>query len=607
MVLHAYMLNPRAFLEDCIRMLHTPVWKTGMPWQLINCTIDDSTFNYVVSDAAKENFERMTGCKWDNLDDSPQKHLTCYKCNGQLQVPWTTVSDNRKGEAIKTLENGRGFADRKFAVTCGGCSAETTHETLRMQRLRLDIQALLKDDIPLFGTMLSAKGLLTGCKSSELQQHDEFFPNFLIKNVLRMELLTMTAPENMDSATVLGFRQWLENAVHSRSDVRKAKGLTYSSSFVSKTSMGALRRVVARYWENSSQFGIDLVGAVIRQSTFVKKMHDIDWIHSPALASTMNRLIEKYSIFFKIMITNPKQMAVPTLDVDLAWHTHQLAPQRYFKYSTSQGSSSNATFIDHDDKVEEGKLNIAFQWTSHEYQRLTNGRVYSECTCWYCEAVRENHNNHGIFHRRSTANVNALNLHDEPTVPSDPSIAPHISAHNAVRIERMDTANQRIRDSVMKSRQGSLAVAYARAVQRAKKAGKMPKAPPPPPDFDPNNKRKSTRDDGYVYAYAWGYPIYMPVPYYADPCISSPALYPCDAGTMSAGVNIQGACIGGFGLQGGVGGACAASGVAGGCTSGGGGGGACVSVGGGGCAGGGGGGCGGGGGGGGCGGGGGGC
>ncbi len=76
---------------------------------------------------------------------------------------------------------------------------------------------------------------------------------------------------------------------------------------------------MSRYWENSSVFALDLVGAVIRQGTFIEKMHSIDWIHSPAVGSTMARLIEKYTRYFTILAKYPSQVAVPTLDVDLAW------------------------------------------------------------------------------------------------------------------------------------------------------------------------------------------------------------------------------------------------------------------------------------------------
>jgi hypothetical protein len=80
------------------------------------------------------------------------------------------------------------------------------------------------------------------------------------------------------------------------------------------------------------------------------------------------------------------KVAVPTLDVDLAWHTHQLSPPAYlgFTYAKTQ------KFIDHDDKINEDKLATAFEWTSKTYQE-SFGEVYSECTCWYCESVRASH------------------------------------------------------------------------------------------------------------------------------------------------------------------------------------------------------------------------
>lgn len=112
----------------------------------------------------------------------------------------------------------------------------------------------------------------------------------------------------------------------------------------------------------------------------------MDWLHSPAARETMTRLIEKYWRFIDIMGKYTTRIAVPTLDVDLAWHTHQLSPASYYKWMCSK----TGRFIDHDDKIDETKLSTAFEWTSGVYQQLY-GEVYSECTCWYCESVRTTH------------------------------------------------------------------------------------------------------------------------------------------------------------------------------------------------------------------------
>ena len=124
----------------------------------------------------------------------------------------------------------------------------------------------------------------------------------------------------------------------------------------------AIRKMMSHYWDNSSPFALDLVGAVVRQGSFIEKMHAIDWIHSPACAATMARLITKYIRYLEIIAAHPNSVAVPTLDVDLVWHTHQVSPPAYYAHTTNLTN----TFIDHDDKIEETALSSAFEWTSKD-------------------------------------------------------------------------------------------------------------------------------------------------------------------------------------------------------------------------------------------------
>ena len=52
MVFHSHMLNPRNFLEDCIRFDARGLWARGMPWAEVNQAID-TRFDYNVSEATK--------------------------------------------------------------------------------------------------------------------------------------------------------------------------------------------------------------------------------------------------------------------------------------------------------------------------------------------------------------------------------------------------------------------------------------------------------------------------------------------------------------------------------------------------------------------------
>ena len=380
----------------------------------------------------------------------------------------------------------------------------------------------------------------------------------------------------------------------------------------------AVRRMMSRYWDNSSQFALDLVGAVVRQGTFVQKMDNIDWLHSPAVLETTLRLTRKYAIFFSIMSSNPGRMAVPTLDVDLAWHTHQLAPSRYFEYSMHRTSQDGrrATFIDHDDKVAEVKLSDGFEWTSKMYRKLTDGGIYSECTCWYCEATRGSD-----LQRRSSiilptssgtkARSAAAKLHDNPDISSDPDKNPHISAHSAVKTKSDVPAAKVSGMDANEVKFLKLRSEYERTRRRADKRSSRD-------GIRRSDDGTDAKNGGNANAYAayplvWGVPVYVPfyAPYSGDPGVHSDA-YAADPSCMNLHQGHSGNCAAGTcggavaaGSCGGMGGGCTGGcaggcGSAGGSTGGGGGGGNCGGGGGGCGGGGGGGGCGGGGGGGGC-------
>ncbi|KAN0069638.1 Protein of unknown function (DUF1399) domain containing protein [Elaphomyces granulatus] len=521
MVWHAHMLNPRAFLEDCIRSAKLPLYMTGFPWEAINSCIDNKNFNYVPGDASREFFESRTGRSWDNLHDSMTKSLNCPRCQKMLPVPWTSGSMSLKLDAA--FESCSGYSDNNFSFDCPHCGLCIKHDILKVAKFRKDAEELIHNDRPMPGTIYNPKGIP---KPKPLCE--QFFPNYLILAVSQ-ELLRYTDLRLNGTVTMMRLRDLIESKIRDR-NVRqlvhqKPRRLLRGEGI-------AVRRMMSRYWDNSSPFALDLVGAVIRQGTFVQKMDNLDWIRSPALVATMDRLIQKYRIFFDIMATNPRCMAVPTLDVDLAWHTHQLSPQRYFDFSSARTSG---TFIDHDDKVEENVLSEAFEWTSLMYKKVTNGQIYSECTCWYCEATRERTlRGTGIFPSSSTsrARTAAANLHSDPMISPDPNKNPHISAHNAVRPDGRVTDRARLLERQLKAN-------YDKALRRAnKRAGRPIKDIPSGKSFD---------NSAYYYPMVWGYPFFF-IPFYApymcDPGICSDA-YACNPSCMTTAVGAFGNCVGG--------------------------------------------------------------
>ncbi|KAL8647478.1 MAG: hypothetical protein Q9226_006410 [Calogaya cf. arnoldii] len=301
MVWHAHLLNPHDFLEDCIRYDKKPLWDTGLPLPIINQCIDNVTCDYRPSEYAPDQFRRTTGLSWDSLDDDQQPLLNCPKCAQPKPVVWTTLSTAISWEESNDKDRGFGLADPDFTMTCDRCFTTSTHEALRVRKFQRDRKALLEKDMPMPGTYLNTKGRLQPIAT--LSSHAPFSPNTLLKS-FRSPLF-----ERLDKpgASMDDLRDIIE------------QGIQYLPSRSRQPEKVAVRKMMSRYWSNSSIFALDLVGAVVRQGTFIEKMHAIDWLHSPAVQSTMQRLITKYERYFMILKSNIWKTAVPTLDVDLAW------------------------------------------------------------------------------------------------------------------------------------------------------------------------------------------------------------------------------------------------------------------------------------------------
>ena len=396
------------------------------------------------------------------------------------------------------------------------------------------------------GTILSSSGLL-----GRLSPYEELLPNRVIR-------LDYFAEEKYLPSGIEAVRSRIEHGLSEKQIIEQSLKMTYGVDMPKlppPEGRRAIRVMMTRYWDNASPFALDLVGAVMRQGTFVKKMHNIDWLHSPAMKATMHRLVLKYLRFWRLL-KDKKHMAVPTLDVDLGWHTHQLSPLAYYTYSiysTSDGAfrdnpAVNARFVDHDDKVAEAALNDAFTWTSKEYQRLFN-EPYSECTCWYCEAIRES------AAPSSVSRLFGRSKDDDKdktvSFESNPAKSPHISAHNAIRPS--------VQTEQYKTVQYQAAVRLLRDYEKAaKRAAKKGRKPPPKPVFG---------DKGTAMYTEGNYALY---PFFAAPLIVTPGLYPasaecgsgvarCATGTCGAGGFAAGSCgswaTGGFGSCTGGGGA----------------------------------------------------
>ncbi|EHK24078.1 uncharacterized protein TRIVIDRAFT_113758, partial [Trichoderma virens Gv29-8] len=516
MVLHTHMLNPRAFLEDSMRHGMGTFWPAGMPWELIHQAID-TEFNYNVSDQAKIHWVAKTGHRWRNQDDDMTKILKCPFCPSKYEVPWTTCGMK---EDVKDIEFtgliGNGYGDGKFNHRCPDCQNENYKELLSVSKFVSDASALLVQSVPMPGTILDP-----GSGRPELENKAPERLNMnAVRNMIQDTLSSVKKIRNIDS----------DKGLFARYQIHGWAGIT-------------IRKMMSRYWLNFSPFGLDLCAAIMRQGVFIEKMVNIDWLHSPTARDTMTRLIVKYERFVQIMKKHPGKVVVPTLDIDLAWHTHQLIPSHYYYYTVSK----TGKFVDHDDKIDEDKLSRCFEWTTKTYQDMF-GAVYSECTCWYCESellgMSTNEKLSESFHKSEAAE----------TFPPDKS--PHISFHNAVNT--VETADRRRVTARVRARQRQwLDQEYKKAAKRAEKKGREF---PPKEDYFTLWGAQYTINGPYPF-----HPWFTPALYYGwDPYTihnGQGAWGNCAGGTCGNGGIAAGSCGGPGGCNNGNGGTCGASGA----------------------------------------------
>ena len=115
------------------------------------------------------------------------------------------------------------------------------------------------------------------------------------------------------------------------------------------------------------EISIDLVAASLRQCEFSKKITSAEFLDmdSPNALFQANTRYHKFLLLLKRKFSDGKKGTsfVPTLDIDLCWHTHQLYAVTYRKWCIEHLGAA----INHDDTVAEGELNNGMRETQEAW------------------------------------------------------------------------------------------------------------------------------------------------------------------------------------------------------------------------------------------------
>ncbi|KAL7410857.1 hypothetical protein BDY24DRAFT_417697 [Mrakia frigida] len=582
MAWHAYSLNPRVYHCDLV-LRPSLSGMSSFPLLLITSQIDRSTLLFTHSPVQAETFSRLTHGLSPNLPHttsfSDTLPVNCPACLRPNQVPWLTipVPDQMavlglKGERLLKPKIGRGYAQKEFEAACGGCRLVFGRKQLELRkfantlgRVKEELEGRRKGTGLLPGLTLEP---VSGRPSTEQRILD------LSSDIVTALSLSFPTPQNLalagDSARLLQFYRGSMADIHQAFDVALRKqGLILK--------LGGLKKRLGKVWSYynwESPFGVELVGAVLRQGSFIQKMTDLGWTQPhrfdenvflpsrsigrrvasferlwlalPILELTRAPLSMnyRYHAFLDLMAAHPWTFVCPTLDIDLSWHTHQLKGSTY----RTDVLLFVQQFVDHDDKVDENALDMAYRTTALAWQKRY-GVPYSTCGC-APEAPKPPSLSFWKKDKKKETPLGDDWIDDEERDSSHPSV------HSAVTLlgNRFSERKKRVREEIRSKRD-----------EKAEKEWLKNN-----PGGDVKTRRQHNEDP------------YLTSPYMLYWGVGMPGAYPggvaawgmggeCSAHQMDGKNVSRGGCAVGAGVGGG--GACGGGGCGGGCGGGGGGGG----------------------------------
>ncbi|KAI9136747.1 hypothetical protein BKA69DRAFT_1170439 [Paraphysoderma sedebokerense] len=311
----AHMLNPLRYMEDIQRLYPGKIRSYSIPLKRMEAlfssnTLDESSLGYWNAYNPKEPYVLPHSY---NADDTTS--IKCPGCQFYQSI---------------TLSAYVGVRIRGQSANCHDCDGRIDADTISAARYVTDINEFIR----------TKENRLAGAMINWATNTLDLHCNILALVDLFPTLFEYDVQKQMS--------QWeIILSLNRTHFVRKR--LPRSSALVA-------RSVTTSYKNLMMPFSFDLISAVLRQRKFTKKMVDPSWSNLNALAKATVR----YHKFILLLSKKKNIFFVPTLDIDLGWHTHQLHPKRYQNYT----EVTIGKVLNHDDDVGTKQLSSGFRQTA---------------------------------------------------------------------------------------------------------------------------------------------------------------------------------------------------------------------------------------------------
>ncbi|KAL1581447.1 hypothetical protein V4U94_001183 [Candida albicans] len=439
MVWHAFLLNPKTFYDSFTRTDFIVFAKYPLPLDRIHGCIDNTTFEFNVPEIYRQNYSSLlqpfindpNDLIFDPIDDllavritDKQVNIYCPRCQRPLtlySVPLMTTSETGFADpgfeaySIEDIDE-QIRNNPHFQVECICLLTPVwNHDQLRKLQLYYDVHGTTTLSHAYKYFSLAISKLMYARRSSNVA-------SCVVKSHVqtRYKILDINAYKEMSLADLIKSISSLP------SDDKRLKNLLLRNYLQFN--------LIYLTVQSGIEIVDDLVGCVLRQERFVEKMNTtLNWLRSPFIYQTLSESANRYVNFFHMLTSSDlKRMLVPTLDIDLMWHTHQLWNYGYFKDCLE---SPCHTGIDHDDTVDENKLDDGYEYTCKMYRKLFK-QEYSVCYCHPC-----------VVRRMAAASKFSILLKsgnkqsqpEEPAIINNPLFSKdegfsHISTHNSIKL-----------------------------------------------------------------------------------------------------------------------------------------------------------------------------
>ncbi|CAI6340617.1 unnamed protein product [Periconia digitata] len=137
-------------------------------------------------------------------------------------------------------------------------------------------------------------------------------------------------------------------------------------------------------YNGNGPWSVDMFHTMRSHCNFIRSGGDLDWINKQSTVSTLDFSRNRYLRFLLLHKRYPTEYFVPTWDIDLVWHTHQLWPSNYRNHHLNYLGHMLDHDITADDSgnVREWKLRTADLW------KIEFSEALAQCFCDECNAKR---------------------------------------------------------------------------------------------------------------------------------------------------------------------------------------------------------------------------